>query len=167
MTETRESRKATNLYRLITACSCIKSLLQFMPRVMQTVEFKSRLNPPLSDHEIREVFDSLMKRATELEDAASAFYCDCYRVCNCCCEDTSSVTDSLVDKLTNAVDNAIRKQTFSTYDDWQKLIYDTVCDFVPKEMGMSETLKIFRDSIDLMKPTFPGQLHDNKESQSE
>ena len=78
-TTERQQRQEARGERLRTAVAMTKSLVEFMPNVMRTVEFRSRLVPPMSDTEIREVFQGLIDRANELQDAADAFmvFCRC------------------------------------------------------------------------------------------
>ena len=76
---TRAERQMVRRDRLDLAIASVKSLLSFMPRAMQTVEFRSRLSPPMDEAEIREIFQAMLDRSAELWDAAEGFkcFCDC------------------------------------------------------------------------------------------
>ena len=74
---TRAERQMKRRERLDCAIARMRSILSFMPIAMKSVEFRSRLSPPMHDDEIRGIFQSVLDRSAELWDAAEEFKCFC------------------------------------------------------------------------------------------
>lgn len=77
LTILRQSRRDERTRRLEIALAQVHSRLSFMPTVMNCVSFQSRLNPPMTEQEVRTIFNDFNSMVRELEDSASAFMCFC------------------------------------------------------------------------------------------